>query len=394
MIEIRASGLQRSGNHAILNWIAGLFDGPVWFLNNCDPNSDPLIQRTETSGLPCLPSKQPISGENPQVLIHSYEEKKLEEIRSQPRRSDRWGNDERFEVIILRDPFNTLASRIEAVRQQRWYGPLETGVEFNLLWRQYAHEFSGHTKYFSKCLPISFNRWLADREYRRSIAAVFNRPLNDQTLSHVSDYGKGSSFDGLSLLGPQMKVLDRWRKFYDDPGFRRALEDKELLTVAKELFPSVTDKVLRALASIRSEKAIETCKEDILDHAREPYHLGTCSSPTHVGRFVNPACGDFSQIEFRLDVNDRIEAAWFQSHGCMINRAGGSILTEHLEGMSLDEANRLSDQDVLNLLESQLTPRRRVCFLMTYYAFRDALSNSASVVKVRPENQISEYADG
>lgn len=378
MIEIRVFGLRRSGNHAILNWIAGLFEGPAWFLNNCEPSVDPLLQRKETSGLPCQASKPSLSGENPEVVIHSYEEQKLEEIRSQQRQSERWNNCDRFDVIILRDPFNTLASRIEAVRHQGWPGPLETGVEFNLLWRQYAHEFAGHTSYFPNCLPISFNRWLSDREYRRGVAAIFNRPLNDDTMGHVSEYGKGSSFDGLSLQGPQLKVLDRWRKYYDDAVFRQALEDKELLTLAHELFPSVTDKVLRSIASIRSEKAIESCKEDILDHAREPYHHGRCSSPTHVGRFVNPSCGDFSQIELRVDVNDKIEAAWFQSQGCMINRAGGSILTEYLEGKSIDEAKQLTEQDVLTLLESPLTPRRQVCILMTYFALRDALGISTN----------------
>ncbi|MDZ4847678.1 MAG: iron-sulfur cluster assembly scaffold protein [Pirellulaceae bacterium] len=117
----------------------------------------------------------------------------------------------------------------------------------------------------------------------------------------------------------------------------------------------------------------ELVKETLLDHARSPYHHGSSRLATHTGRFENPACGDSSQIELTIGDEDRIEEAWFQSEGCMVTRAGGSILTQFLEGKTTKEARQLSEIDVLSLLDSPITPHRQICFLLTYFALQDAI---------------------
>ena len=38
------SGMQRSGNHAIISWLIGQFEEPVFFLNSVNPNTTKLIQ--------------------------------------------------------------------------------------------------------------------------------------------------------------------------------------------------------------------------------------------------------------------------------------------------------------------------------------------------------------
>jgi nitrogen fixation NifU-like protein len=106
-------------------------------------------------------------------------------------------------------------------------------------------------------------------------------------------------------------------------------------------------------------------REALLDHARSPYHHGSCHRATHRGSFANPSCGDFAQVELGVDSTGRIVEAWFESEGCMITRAGGSILMEWLEGKSIEEAKQLRELDILNLLESPMTPRRQACLLMT-----------------------------
>jgi nitrogen fixation NifU-like protein len=117
-------------------------------------------------------------------------------------------------------------------------------------------------------------------------------------------------------------------------------------------------------------------RETLLDHARSPVHHRPCIGATHSGCFENPSCGDSSRIELRVDRFDRILEASFQSQGCVINRAGGSMLMELLQGKSLQEAFALKQSDVLELLDSPLTPRRQICFLITYFALRRALGCS------------------
>ncbi len=117
----------------------------------------------------------------------------------------------------------------------------------------------------------------------------------------------------------------------------------------------------------------EIVKETLLDHAGSPFHHGECSGATHAGRCENPSCGDSSQIEIRVDEACRIKEAWFQTQGCMITRAGGSMLVELLQGMALQDASRLTQTEILALLDSPLTPHRQMCFLLTFFAFRRAL---------------------
>jgi nitrogen fixation NifU-like protein len=119
-------------------------------------------------------------------------------------------------------------------------------------------------------------------------------------------------------------------------------------------------------------------RDTILDHARDPFHHGPCPRTTHFGQFSNPSCGDTSRVELRLNEANRIEEVWFQSQGCMINLAGGSMLVEFLQGKLLDDAMRLTKEDVLALLDSPLTPRRQLCFLISYFALRSALDSSPS----------------
>lgn len=60
----------------------------------------------------------------------------------------------------------------------------------------------------------------------------------------------------------------------------------------------------------------------------------------------NPACGDM--ITFYLKINDQdvIEKATFESYGCAANIATSSIVTEKIKGMKLEDAWKITWKEI------------------------------------------------
>jgi len=78
----------------------------------------------------------------------------------------------------------------------------------------------------------------------------------------------------------------------------------------------------------------------------------------HVGRMVAPdahailtgPCGDTMEIYLRLNGN-LIGEATFMTDGCGSSAACGNMLTTMIQGLTLDEANRISSHDLFLALD-------------------------------------------
>jgi len=78
--------------------------------------------------------------------------------------------------------------------------------------------------------------------------------------------------------------------------------------------------------------------QKVLDLFRNPKNQGKMEDATVVAVAGNPACGDM--ITFYLKINEQqiIEKATFESYGCAANIATASIVTEMIKGLSLETA--------------------------------------------------------
>src|SRR5438132_6817986 len=99
-------------------------------------------------------------------------------------------------------------------------------------------------------------------------------------------------------------------------------------------------------------------REEILDHYRSSPHRGHLEAPDLSAELDNPLCGDRIRLEVRLDPQGRIGQVRFDGHGCAISQAATSMLAEHVEGMTLTEARRLSSDDAVKLIGVHLSPTR------------------------------------
>ncbi|HEY8762468.1 MAG TPA: SUF system NifU family Fe-S cluster assembly protein [Candidatus Dormibacteraeota bacterium] len=105
-------------------------------------------------------------------------------------------------------------------------------------------------------------------------------------------------------------------------------------------------------------------REYILDHYKNPRNFGRLESPTLSHEEDNPLCGDIIGID--LAVKDgNIADVRFHGRGCAISQASASLLTERLKGLSLEEARKISKEDVFEDLGIDISPARIKCALLS-----------------------------
>ena len=107
----------------------------------------------------------------------------------------------------------------------------------------------------------------------------------------------------------------------------------------------------------------ELYRENILDHYRHPRNHGTLEHPDITFEDANPLCGDRLRMDFQIR-DQKITAVRFSGQGCSISQASASMLSEKLEGMTLDEAKKITRDDVLDMLGIELGPVRLKCALL------------------------------
>jgi nitrogen fixation NifU-like protein len=106
-------------------------------------------------------------------------------------------------------------------------------------------------------------------------------------------------------------------------------------------------------------------RENILDHYRHPRNKGRLEHPTHTHEEHNPVCGDVVRIDLHVNEEDVIDEVRFDGEGCAISQASASMLTEMVEGKTLEEAKELSKQDILEALGIDIGPVRLKCALLS-----------------------------
>ena len=106
-------------------------------------------------------------------------------------------------------------------------------------------------------------------------------------------------------------------------------------------------------------------RENILDHYRNPRNKGQLEDATHTHQEDNPLCGDVIRIDLHVNDQDVIDEVRFDGQGCAISQASASMLTEMVEGKSLEEAKELSKEDILEALGIEIGPVRLKCALLS-----------------------------
>ncbi|MBI2184715.1 MAG: SUF system NifU family Fe-S cluster assembly protein [Thaumarchaeota archaeon] len=106
-------------------------------------------------------------------------------------------------------------------------------------------------------------------------------------------------------------------------------------------------------------------REIILDHYKNPRNFGELENPDIKAKDSNPLCGDVIEIQMKVDAKGIVKDVRFNGQGCAISRASASMLTELVQGKTLDEVRAIGKKDVLdNLGNPDLGPARIKCALL------------------------------
>ena len=90
--------------------------------------------------------------------------------------------------------------------------------------------------------------------------------------------------------------------------------------------------------------------DKVIDHFMNPRNVGEIADADGTGQVGNAACGDALKLTFKLDDQGRIADVKFKTFGCASAIASSSALTELIKGMTLEEAEKVTNQDIVKLL--------------------------------------------
>lgn len=120
--------------------------------------------------------------------------------------------------------------------------------------------------------------------------------------------------------------------------------------------------------------AYDMYQEVILQHYRSPRNFGPLPGADREGEESNPLCGDHITMRLKVDPSSNaIAEIRFEGDGCAISMASASMLTERLQGLTVDQAGKVTRDDVLGQLGISLSPVRVKCALTGYAALGRAL---------------------
>ncbi|WVQ76566.1 FeS cluster assembly scaffold IscU [Cryptococcus sp. DSM 104548] len=119
--------------------------------------------------------------------------------------------------------------------------------------------------------------------------------------------------------------------------------------------------------------------EKVIDHYENPRNVGNMPKGDHdvgTGLVGAPACGDVMKLQIRVGEDGIISEVKFKTFGCGSAIASSSFMTEHVKGMTLEQAGMVKNTEIAK--ELCLPPVKLHCSLLAEDAIKSAIKDYQS----------------
>ena len=110
----------------------------------------------------------------------------------------------------------------------------------------------------------------------------------------------------------------------------------------------------------------------VLDHFQNPRNAGQMSEPDYVGEAGNPVCGDRMRLFLKMS-DGKVTEARFLTFGCSVAIAASSILTELVQGRTVEELGAMRNSEIVDALGG-LPKEKENCSVLAETALQSALA--------------------
>lgn len=199
---IRVIGMQRSGIHAVADWIRMSHAGmgySSWYDNavNMDRPND-------------IAKFLPPSGEKAEPFLWMVEHEDIMFVDVPLLNEKIYNNFEFTDVLVIRDLFNTMASRRKM--DERFFNRRTIQQ-----WKHFACEAQNLTNFLGpNKVVVNFNKWFSDMKYREEVAGKFGI---DGVGVGTEKMAVQSYWQPTVTKSSDLALFDRWKNYQADKDF-------------------------------------------------------------------------------------------------------------------------------------------------------------------------------